>query len=226
MKGKNLLTALLLSVYSNVLYAQQNNVYVDQIGAGSTINFTQTGSGNAIGNATTKAIINGGNNLVSMSQIGNTNINVLNVQGSGVIISSTVTGDSNNITVLCGTSGDCSSSNIANTVTGDGNTVEQNSDTAIVSTVNITSDNNTVIIKNTATAVSPSKSNVDISGGGGNQVDILQAGAAGANGHDASIVIVGATNNVDIRQGGSVDSKVISTITGSGNALTIKSNHQ
>jgi hypothetical protein len=226
MKGKYLATALLLIISSNTSYAQQNNVYVDQIGAGSTITFTQTGSGNAIGNATTKAIINGGNVLVTMSQIGNTNINVLNVQGDGVTISSTVTGDSNNTTILCGTSGDCSNSNITNNVTGDGNILEQNSDTPTISTVNITSDNNTVIIKNTTTSVSPSKSNVDISIGGANQVDILQAGAAGANGHDASIVIVGAANNVDIRQGGSVDSKVVSTITGSGNALIIKSNHQ
>jgi hypothetical protein len=226
MKGKYLATTLLLIISSNTSYAQQNNVYVDQIGAGSTINFTQTGSGNAIGNATTKAIINGGNVLVTMSQIGNTNVNVLNVQGDGVTISSTVTGDNNNTTILCGTSGDCSNSNITNTITGDGNILEQNSDTPTISTVNITSDNNTVIINNTTTSVSPSKSNVDISVGGANQVDILQAGAAGANGHDASIVIVGAANNVDIRQGGSFDSKVVSTITGSGNAITIKSNHQ
>lgn len=225
MKGYIVLTSLLLLI-NTTCFAQQNNVYVDQIGTGSTINFTQTGAGNAIGNSTTKAVINGNNNIIGMSQIGNTNINVLNVQGDGVTINSAVTGDSNNINILCGVSGDCSGSNITNTVTGDGNTVTQSTENATVSTVSITSDNNTVNIQNTATSVSPSKSNVDISGGGGNQVDITQAGAAGANGHDASIVIVGATNTVDLRQGGSVDSKIVSTITGSGNALTIKSNHQ
>lgn len=225
MKGRFILTSLLLLINS-MSFAQQNSIYVDQIGTGSTINFTQTGSGNAIGNATTKAVINGNNNIIGMSQIGNTNTNVLNVQGDGVTVSSTITGDTNNISILCGVSGDCSGSNITNTITGDGNIVLQSTEGPTVSTVSITSDNNNVNIQNTATSVSPSKSNVDISGGGGNQVDILQAGAAGANGHDASIIIVGATNNVDIRQGGSVDSKVISTITGSGNALTIKSNHQ
>lgn len=225
MKGRFILTSLLL-LFSNTANAQQNSVYVDQIGTGSTINFIQTGSGNTIGNATTKAIINGNNNIVGMSQIGNTNTNVLNVQGDGVTISSTATGDNNNISVLCGVSGDCSGSNITNTITGDGNTVTQSTEGAAVSVVSITSDNNTVNIQNTATSVSPSKSNVDISVGGGNQVEILQAGAAGANGHDASVIIVGATNTIDIRQGGSVDSKVVSTVTGSGNALTIKSNHQ
>lgn len=225
MKGRFILTSLLFLV-SSIANAQQNSVYVDQIGTGSTINFIQTGSGNALGNATTKAVINGNNNIIGMSQIGNTNTNVLNIQGDGVTISSIATGDNNNISILCGVSGNCSGSNITNTITGDGNTVTQSTEGATVSVVSITSDNNNVNIQNTATSVSPSKSNVDISVGGGNQVDIIQSGAAGANGHDASVVIVGATNNIDIRQGGSVDSKVVSTITGSGNALTIKSNHQ
>ena len=59
--------------------AQQNSVYVEQIGSGSTINFTQTGVGNAIGNTTTKAVVNGNNNTVTVDQIGNTNIAALNL---------------------------------------------------------------------------------------------------------------------------------------------------
>jgi hypothetical protein len=53
----------------------------------------------------------------------------------------------------------------------------------------------------------------------------LQAGVAAINGHDIGLVIVGATNLVDIKQGGTVDSKIVSNINGSGNNLTIKSNH-
>lgn len=226
MKGKFLFSTVLLLLSTSLSYAQQNSVYVDQIGTGSTINFIQTGSGNAVGNATTKAVINGDNNIIGMSQIGNSNTTVLNLQGGDVTISSVITGDNNILNLLCGVSGDCSGSNITNTITGDGNTITQSTEGVTVSTVSITSDNNTVNIQNTATSVSPSKSNVDISGGGGNLVDIVQAGVAGTNGHDSSVVIVGASNTVDIRQGGSVDSKVISNITGSGNALTIKSNHQ
>ena len=205
--------------------AQQNTVYVEQIGTGSTINFTQTGVGNAIGNPTTKAVVNGNNNDVTVDQIGNSNIASLNVQGDSVTVLSTTTGDNNTSTISCGAGGDCTGSNITHTITGDGNQVTTNSDGLIDSTVTINSDNNTVTINNTSTAVSGAKSNIDISSGGGNTVALTQAGAAGANGHDATIAIVGATNTVEVKQGGSNDSKVNATITGSGNNLSIKSNH-
>ena len=80
--------------------AQQNTVYVEQIGTGSTINFTQTGVGNAIGNPTTKAVVNGNNNDVTVDQIGNSNIASLNVQGDSVTVLSTTTGDNNTSTIL------------------------------------------------------------------------------------------------------------------------------
>jgi hypothetical protein len=207
-------------------YAQSGNkVYVDQIGSGSVINFTQTGQSNEIGNSTNRATVNGNNNTITIEQIGNSNITSLNIQGDGATISSSVTGNSNTIDISCGVSGACGASSITNTIEGNGNQVTQQSDNLIDSTVNISSDNNTVNIINTSTAIGGAKSLVDISGGNGNLVDITQAGPAGTNGHDASVAIVGATNTVDVRQGGSVDSKVVSTITGSGNALTIKSNH-
>lgn len=206
--------------------AQQNSVYVEQIGSGSTINFTQTGVGNAIGNTTTKAVVNGNNNTVTVDQIGNTNIAALNLQGDGATVLSTTTGDNNSVTISCGAAGDCTGSTITNTITGDGNQVTTTSDNLIDSTVTINSDNNTVTIDNTSTAVNGAKSKIDISGGGGNTVALTQAGAAGTNGHDAEVNIVGATNNVLVKQGGSNDSKVNATITGSGNTLSIKSNLQ
>lgn len=205
--------------------AQQNSVYVEQIGSGSTINFTQTGVGNAIGNATTKAIVNGNNNTITVDQIGDSNVAALNVQAGSVTINSTTTGDGNSVTINCGVTGSCDGSTITNTITGDGNQVTTNANGLTDSTVTITTNNNTVSIDNTSTAVSGAKSNIDISSGGGNTVSLKQAGAAGTNGHDASITVVGATNDVDVRQGGSVDSKVNATITGSGNNLSIKSNH-
>ena len=103
--------------------AQQNSVYVEQIGSGSTINFTQTGVGNAIGNPTTKATVNGNNNNVTVEQIGNTNLAALNVQADSVNISATATGDGNSVSINCGVTGSCDGSTITNTITGDGNTV-------------------------------------------------------------------------------------------------------
>jgi hypothetical protein len=206
--------------------AASNNVYVDQIGSGSTISMTQTGNSNAIGNATDKAIINGQNNIVTIDQIGNSNITSVNVQGDGVNVNSLVTGDNNIVGIACGVGGTCTDSTINNTITGDGNTITQTADGFTISNVTINSDNNTVNIQNDSTAVAGAKSTVLISGGGGNDVNIIQTGAAGANGHETDLNILGGTNTVDIKQGGGIDSKVISTITGSGNSLTIKSNHQ
>jgi hypothetical protein len=66
---------------------------------------------------------------------------------------------------------------------------------------------------------------VNISGGGGNTVGIVQDGAAGSNGHVAELSITGATNNINIQQGGNVDSTIKATINGSGNTLSVNSNY-
>jgi hypothetical protein len=220
------MTALSFLVMFQYANAAGNNVYVDQIGSGSTISMTQTGNSNDIGNATDKAIINGQNNIVTIDQIGNSNITSVNVQGDGVNVSSLVTGDNNIVGIACGVGGTCTGSTINNTITGDGNTVTQTADGFTISNVTISSDNNTVNIQNDSTAVAGAKSTVLIAGGGVNDFNIIQTGAAGANGHETDLNILGGTNTVDIKQGGGIDSKVISTITGSGNSLTIKSNYQ
>ena len=218
----------LLSFLVMVQYASaaSNNVYVDQIGDGSTINITQTGNSNAVGNATVKATFNGQNNTVTVDQIGNSNVTSLTVAGDGVTVSSLVTGDNNTVGISCGAGGSCTGSTITNTITGDNNTVNQTADGLTLSSVTINTDNNTVNIQNDSSAVSGAKSTVLIDGGGGNSVAITQTGVAGLNGHEADVNIYGATNTVDIKQGGGVDSKVITSITGSGNTLNVKSNHQ
>jgi len=217
-----LLSFLVMVNYAN---AAGNSVYVDQIGDGSTISMTQTGNTNSIGNATNKATFNGQNNIVTIDQIGNTNVANVVVFGDGVTINSLVTGDNNAVGISCGSGGSCSGSSLVNTITGDNNTVTQNAEGFTLSTVTINTDNNTVNIQNDSSSVAGAKSTVLIDGGGGNEVAIKQTGVAGINGHEADVNILGATNTVDIKQGGGVDSKVISTITGSGNTLTIRSNH-
>jgi hypothetical protein len=206
--------------------AAGNSVYMDQIGDGTTINITQTGNSNSIGSANAKATFNGNNNTVTIDQIGNGNITNTVINGTGVTVAKTITGNSNTTELNCGANGgSCSGSTITNTITGNGNSLTQNHDGLTNSTVTINSDNNTVNVTNTSTAIAGSKTNIDISGGNGNQVDITQSGAAGTAGHDTDLTIIGATNTVDIRQGGNVDSKVVTSITGSGNSVIIKSNH-
>ena len=134
--------------------------------------------------------------------------------------------DLNTTELNCGANGgSCSGSTITNTVTGNGNTLIQNHDGLTFSNININSDNNTVNLTNTSTAIAGAKTTVDISGGNGNTVDITQSGTAGIAGHETDLTIVGATNTVDIRQGGTVDSKVVTTVTGSGNNIKIGRAH-
>ena len=51
-----LLSFLVMFQYAN---AASNNIYVDQIGDGSNISITQTGSGNQVGSANNRATLNG-----------------------------------------------------------------------------------------------------------------------------------------------------------------------
>ena len=191
-----------MSFFVMVQYANaaSNSIYVDQIGDGTTVNITQTGSGNQIGSSSNRSTLNGNNNLITIQQIGNSNITNKNINGDGATVTTNITGDGNNVNVT--------TDNLTNT------------------SVTINSDNNVVNVTNTSTAVAGTNNTIDISGGNGNQVDITQAGVASTTGHAVDLTIVGALNTVDLRQGGSVDSKINSTITGSSNTLTIKSNHQ
>jgi hypothetical protein len=89
----------------------------------------------------------------------------------------------------------------------------------------IDSDNNTVTLTNNSSAVAGVNNVINISGGNGNQLILDQTGPAGTVGHKVDLAVTGALNNVQIGQGGSVDSVVNGTISGSSNTLIIKSNH-
>lgn len=215
--------AMFLSFFVMVqsTWAASNNVYVDQIGDGSNINLTQTGQGNNIGDSSTHAGFTGNNNQVTVEQIGNQNTAALTVNGAGNTISSTTTGNNNTASIQANMTG----GTITDTVNGNGNVVNHTVDGTGVSTVSVNSDNNTVNITNTSTSAMGAESLVNISGGGGNTVGIVQDGAAGSNGHVAELSITGATNNINIQQGGNVDSTIKATINGSGNTLSVNSNY-
>jgi hypothetical protein len=110
------------------LGAQANEVYIEQVGSSSTINITQQGTDNRIGDATTPAYIGSGSNTVTIDQIGSTNVLDMVVNGAGTDVIVTTTGDNNVQTINCGTtlSDGCSGSYIKQQVTGDSNTVTQN----------------------------------------------------------------------------------------------------
>jgi hypothetical protein len=203
-------------------HAAGNSIYIDQIGDGSNISLTQTGIGNGIGTSTNRSSFNGNNNTVTVTQIGNQNNQLINVVGDGVTLNSSITGNTNQVDISCTS---CTASSITSSVTGSSNLVTINNENLSNTALTIESDNNTVTLNNNSTAVAGVNNVINISGGNGNQVSLDQTGPAGAVGHKVDLAVTGALNNVQIGQGGSVDSVVNSTITGSSNTLIIKSNH-
>jgi len=204
-------------------YAAGNKIYVDQIGDGSNITMTQTGSDNGIGTPTNRSMFSGTNNTVTVSQIGNQNNQLIKVIGDGVTLNSTITGNTNQVDIECTT---CTASSITSAVTGSSNLVTITNDGLNNTALTIDSDNNTVTLTNNSSSVGGVNNVINISVGSGNQVVLDQTGVAGPLGHKVDLAVTGALNNVQIGQGGSVDSIVNSTITGSSNTLIIKSNHQ
>jgi hypothetical protein len=122
------LSAILATTVMLSLGTYANEVYVEQVGSSSTINITQQGTDNRIGDATTPAYIGSGSNTVTIDQIGSTNVSGHGCQRCRHRCHSQTTGDNNTQTINCGTttSAGCSGSYIKQQVTGDSNTVTQN----------------------------------------------------------------------------------------------------
>jgi hypothetical protein len=59
-----------------------NDIYIEQIGDTSTINITQDGTGNTIGDSAIPAFIGGGSNTVAIDQVGIGNTLSLLVNGA------------------------------------------------------------------------------------------------------------------------------------------------
>jgi len=214
------MTFLVMFQYAN---ADNNSIYIDQIGDGAVIGITQSGSENGLGTPANRSSFSGTNNTVTVDQIGNQNNQLINMTGDGFTLLSTITGNTNQVDISCIS---CTASNFTSTVTGSGNLVTITNENLNNTALTIESDNNTVNLTNNTSSVAGVNNVLHISGGNGNQLTLDQTGVASLLGHKVDLSVVGALNNVIIGQGGSVDSKVNSTITGSSNTVTIKSNHQ
>jgi hypothetical protein len=193
--------------------ALANDVYVDQVGDGSTISITQTGAGNLVngnvgqsGNTDDAAIIRGDNNNVTISQIGVGNIismilnNETNGTGSTVVVSAD--GSSNTQTIGCGTalSSTCNASIIRSEIQGNNNnTVQTLSGGVVQSKISINGNWNNVT--HTASGAGFHSGEITVSGGGtstiANAVTLTQSGASAKN---AVITSNGSNNNISVVQ--------------------------
>ena len=180
------------------LGAYANEVYIEQVGSSSTINITQQGTDNRIGEAATPAYIGSGSNTVTIDQIGSTNVLDMVVNGTGTDVIVTTTGDNNAQTINCGTtqSAGCSGSYIKQQVTGDSNTVTQDlgSGANHTSEINVSGDSNSVTHTSTATGIT--SANITVSGNT-NTVAVTQSGMLNKS---VSVTSTGNSNTVNITQ--------------------------
>jgi hypothetical protein len=192
------LSAILATTVMLSLGAYANEVYIEQVGSGSTINITQQGTDNRIGEAATPAYIGSGSNTVTIDQIGATNTLDMVVNGAGTDVTVSTTGDNNIQTINCGTttSAGCSGSVITTTITGDSNNTTQNlgSGANHTSTMNIDGSNNTV--SHTSTATGTTLADITVSGNT-NTVAVTQSGMLNKS---VTVTSTGNSNTVNITQ--------------------------
>jgi hypothetical protein len=175
-----------------------NEVYVEQIGSGSTVTITQEGSDNRIGTSQNPAYIGSGSNNVTIDQIGSTNTLDMIVNGAGTDVTVSTTGSNNIQEINCGTtsSAGCSGSVITQTINGDGNDVKQNLGAGANHTSNITVTGDTNTVTHTSTATGTTSADITVSGNT-NTVGVTQSGMLN---HSVVVNSTGDLNTISIVQ--------------------------
>lgn len=220
---KRLLLAIGMMLFISAAVAQ-NSVYIDQIGNNSSIDVTQTGIDNVLGNNTNKAVFYGDSQGVTITQIGSYNSSVMNVQGNGTTLVSNVTGDSNQVNVSCGNTGPlCNQSSITATATGDQNVINVTGGAKSTFGASVTGSNNTVNVTSTTTNLNGATASVTQTGGDANNITVSQNGPAGLNGFQTTVDVTGGGNVIGVTQTGTVDSTVNIKSVGSNNSITVHS---
>lgn len=208
---------------ATVLAQTANSVYIDQVGSNSTITMTQTGSNNILGTQNANTILHGNSQVITISQVGANNTGNFNIQGNSSNVTSNISGNLNTVTVNCGTapSSSCADTLIEANATGNNNTLNVTAGSKSVAKINIDGDTNSATINSSTSNLLGAKSQIDITGGNSNIVNVSQSGPAGANGFDAKIDIVGGSNTVGVTQNGTIDSTVNIKTVGSSNTITV-----
>jgi hypothetical protein len=194
------LLSKLLTVVSVVVMtgASANEVYVEQVGSGSTVNILQEGSDNRIGTSLLPAYIGSGSNTINIDQVGSNNELDMVVNGASTDVTISTTGSNNIQEIQCGTTGSagCGGSVITQTIAGDNNTVKQllGAGANHTSNITVTGDTNTVFHESTATGTTSADITVT---GNTNTVSVNQSGMLN---HSVTVNSNGNLNNISIIQ--------------------------
>ena len=215
LKNINVIVLALLASLLGITVAWASDVYIDQAGSTTTIDITQTGDGNRVGSAGTASTITGDTTDVDITQTGSGNAadikmsvgtsgsivdytaaggsNILNVEIDGAAdtkLTTTIAGDSNEVT-LCGTIGTvAAASQTATCATG----VQANTTT---SNIAITGDRNQIAIgADAASAVN----NITVGGNVTSSDNVINLSQTGLDVPNVTLNVDGNTNAINVTQ--------------------------
>lgn len=216
---RTLLVMALMTSSLATAQSTQNSVYIDQIGDNAAVTIKQQGQGNEIGNTTTQTplTVQGNGQTVNVDQTGNNNkINGKVKQSDNSSTTIQTTGDSNELQLDVGESGDTGGSTTTTTVEGSSNDITINQGkvsaaTNLNQTLTVTGDLNTI----TQNIETNDVTNTIAVQGDSNVLNTTQNGQAGKN---IDLTVTGSQNQFNINQKSTlnVDSIQINTVGNSG----------
>lgn len=158
--------ALIIAMMVGVNFSYANELYIEQVGDGSTVTITQDGSGNKIGTSIDSAFIGGGSNQVTIDQIGSSNQLAMVVNGAATSVTLNTVGSGNIQEIQCGTtsSASCSGSTISQSINGDNNTVSQLLGAGANHTSAITVLGSTNTVTHTSSSTGTTNANISVTG--------------------------------------------------------------
>lgn len=220
---RSLLVMALMTPTLSYSQSTTNSIYIEQVGDASTINISQEGQGNEIGNRTTDTpvVLQGDGQVVDISMDGNSNkINGDIKQSDGSTTDITIAGDSNELNFDVGNAGDTGGSTSTIDITGSSNELNFNqgkvsSATNMTQNLTIEGDLNKVTQNVEANDVENTIAVI----GDSNTLTTTQNGAAGKN---IDMLLTGNQNTVTVNQTSTlnVDSIKLNS-TSSGSTITI-----
>jgi hypothetical protein len=207
--------ALLVSLLGTTA-AWASDVYIDQAGSTTTIDITQTGSGNTVGSSGTASTIIGSNTDIDVTQTGASNTADIETAtgASDTKIDYTATGGSNILDVDISTATDTT---VTAVITGDSNEL------TVCGT--LATDASSVASATCATEVSANTTTTNVAITGDSNKIAAGLGSAGAvNNITLGANTVSDYNIVNLKQSGTDTPVVTLNVDGSSNAVNITQN--
>jgi hypothetical protein len=193
-----------------------SDVYIDQAGSTTTIDITQTGSGNTVGSSGTASTIIGDNSNIDLVQTGSNNAADIETAtgASGTIINYSATGGSNVLDVDISAASDTT---LTTAITGDSNEVTLCGTIATNAGAAVSATCGTEVSANTTTT------NLAITGDS-NKVAVGADAAGAVNNITLGANTVSDFNVINLSQGGTDTPVVTVNVDGSTNAVNITQN--